>query len=110
MSKNSGELDGYTARSSRKFGTPCLSWLQNMGIDQGGAHNFMAQPCLNGTDVRASLEQMGGRTVAQWVGGDRLGEASPVHGPFDGLVDGAGIAVMAPHDAAARVGRTVARR
>ncbi len=39
------------------------SLLQNVGVNHGGGDVFVPQQGLNGSDIRASLKQMGGKAV-----------------------------------------------
>ena len=66
-----------------------------MGVDHGGAHVFMAEELLDGTDVVTVLEQVGGKTVAKGVGGDALVKACFLNGLFNGTLEGGWVEVMA---------------
>ena len=57
--------------------------VQDVGVDHGGADVVVAQELLDGADVVARLEQVGGERVAKGVARDVLGQ-SGVHG---GAVD-----------------------
>ena len=81
--------------------------VEDVGVDHGGRDILVAQELLDGADVVAVLEQVGGEAVAKRVWGDGLGDVGSsgglAHGPLDqGLVDmvatglaGSGVAVVA---------------
>src|ERR1039457_6839631 len=62
----------------------------DVGIDFGRADAGMAEQLLNDAQVRAVIEQMGGKAVAQHVGGDVAGDAGPAGAVFDGQPQSAG--------------------
>ena len=55
----------------------------------------MSEQLLNGADVGAALEQVGGEGMAKGMCADVLREPGTANGHFDGFVDDAGINVMA---------------
>ena len=50
----------WTAYAERTF-------VEDMGVDLGSLYIFMPKQFLNGTDIVASLKQMGGRAMAEDV-------------------------------------------
>ncbi len=63
-----------------------------MGVDHGRFEIDMAEQFLDGADIFAGFEEMGGKAVAEGVAGDFLGDAAFAdrggHGGLDrGLVD-----------------------
>jgi hypothetical protein len=81
--------------------------VENVGVDHGGRDILVAQQFLDGADVVAVLEQVGGEAVAKDVWDDGLGDVGSsgglAHGPLDqSLVSmvatglpGSGVAVVA---------------
>jgi hypothetical protein len=70
----------------------------DMGVELGGRQRRVAEQFLHDAQVRAALEQMGGRAVPQPV---RPDVGRPVDGG-DGLVhDGAGLPLIEPAAAGA---------
>jgi len=63
----------------------------------------MAQQTLDCTDVCASPEQIRRKRMAKRVRTDPLLDTGGSHGVGNGLVDGAGIQMVAAEDACARV-------
>jgi hypothetical protein len=55
-----------------------------VGIDHGGSDIIVAKKSLDGPDVVIGLEEMGGKAVAEGMGGDAFGE----FGSSDGFVKG----------------------
>lgn len=47
-----------------------------MGIDLGGSNVSVTEKTLNGTQVGAIHEKVGGKTMAEGVRGDMFGDAS----------------------------------
>ena len=69
--------------------------VEDMGIDHCGFDVFVAEEFLDGADVVAILQQVGGEGVAKGMGADALGDASLAGGLFDGFVQTAGVEVRA---------------
>ena len=46
----------------------------DMGINLGRTDTFMSQHALNGTEIGASFQQVGGERMAEGMGADVLGE------------------------------------
>ena len=49
--------------------------LRDVGVNLGGGYIHMAQHGLDGAQVRAALEQMGGKRVSQFVWAQNFGDA-----------------------------------
>ena len=63
--------------------------VQDVGVDHRGADVAVAQQLLDGSDVVAALQQVGGEGVAERVTGCRFGDARPANGFFHlALYDG----------------------
>jgi len=58
---------------------------------------------LNGADVGTALEQVNGEGMTKGVGADGLRQPGPANRPRDGVVDEAGVYVMATGDTGTRV-------
>src|SRR5205807_28046 len=61
--------------------------VEDVGVDHGGADVGVAEQVLDGADVAARLEQVGGEAVPQGVRADALGPAEGPDGGGDGEVD-----------------------
>ena len=79
------------------------SLLQDVGIDHGGGHVVVPEQWLNGADVGAALPQVGGEGVPKGMGADLLRQTGTANRHLDGLVDDAGVHVMATGDTGTRV-------
>jgi hypothetical protein len=73
-----------------------------VGVDHRGL-DAVAEQLLDGADVVAELEQMGGERVAQGVAADLLRQAGGAGSPPDRALDDGGLEVEAGDDAAAWV-------
>ena len=69
--------------------------VQDMGVDHGGADVLVSEELLDGADVVAVLEEMGGEGVAEGVAGDALGEGGVAVGLGDGALDDGLVEVVA---------------
>ena len=58
-----------------------------MGVDLGGADVAVAQEFLDGADIVAAFQQMGGKGVAEGVAAGPLCDAGEHDGVFDGTLD-----------------------
>ncbi len=74
-----------------------------MGVDHGRGQIAVSEQLLNGADVGAALEQVGGEGMAKGMRADVLREPGTANGHFDGFVDDAGINVMAAGHTGTRV-------
>jgi hypothetical protein len=66
--------------------------VEDVGVDLGGADVSVAEQFLDGADIGAALEEVGGEAVAEGVAARVLGEACSADGSGngalnDGLVD-----------------------
>ena len=68
----------------------------------------MSEKLLDGPDVRAALQKMCGKGMPKRVGADFFGQARAVDACSDGLVDDAGIDVVAARDTGTWIHRQVA--
>ena len=66
-----------------------------MGIDHGRGQVAVSEQLLNGADVGAALEQVGGEGMAKGMCADVLRDPGTANCHFNGFVDDAGINVMA---------------
>ena len=57
-----------------------------VGIDHGGFDVFVAEEFLDGADVVAALEEVGGEGVAEGVATDALRDGCRSHGLFEGFL------------------------
>ena len=74
-----------------------------MGVDHGRGQIAVSEELLNGADVGAALEQVGGEGMAKGMCADVLREPGTANGHFDGFVNNAGINVMAAGHTRTRV-------
>ena len=81
-----------------------------MGVDHGGADVFVSEQFLNGANVIAILEKMGGKGMAKGMATDALLDARFLGGFFDGALQSQFVHVVAAFFAAARVGGTFGGR
>ena len=72
--------------------------LEDVGVDHGGLDILVAEQVLDGADVVAVLEQVGGEGVAQGVAGDALVDAGQASGAMNGPLQAAGADVVAGTD------------
>jgi len=77
--------------------------VEDVGVDHRGREFPVAEQFLDGADVVAGFEQVGGEAVAQCVAGGRLGDAGGTDGAADGALDAALVQVVAADDARVRV-------
>lgn len=66
-----------------------------MGVDHGGFDVFVPEAFLEGADVAAVLEEVGGEGVAESVRGDRFVYFCLLRGFADGFLQDAGVKVAA---------------
>ena len=66
-----------------------------MGVDHRGVDAGMAEQLLDGADVGAGFDQMGGEGVTERVAGHALVDSRPTDSGPDGAIDAAGIEMMA---------------
>jgi hypothetical protein len=69
--------------------------VKDVSVDHGCGQIAVSEQLLNGADVDAPLEQVGGEGMAKGMRADVLREAGTANSYFDGFIDDAGINVMA---------------
>src|SRR5688500_16314834 len=69
--------------------------VEDVGVDHGGGDVFVAQEFLDGTDVVAVFEEVGGEAVAEGVGSYGARDAGGARGGADGALDDGFVEVMA---------------
>ena len=74
-----------------------------MGVDHGGGDVLVAQEFLDGADVRAAAQKVGGKGMAQSMRGGGFLDAGFAGGLPDGALEERLAEVMAAHGLAARV-------
>ncbi len=74
-----------------------------MGVDHGGADVFVAEELLDGANVVAGFEEMGGKAVAEGMAAGWLLDAGGDDGLFDGVLEVLFGEVVPTSFAAARV-------
>lgn len=62
-------------------------FVGDVGVDLGRGDGFVAEEGLDGTDVGAVAEEVGGEGVAEGVGGDGLGDAGETGVLVDNALD-----------------------
>ena len=78
--------------------------LEDVGVDHGGADVLVAEQFLDGANIVAILEQMGGKGMAKGMATDALLDARFLGGFLDGALKSRFVHVVAAFFAAARVG------
>jgi hypothetical protein len=84
----------------------CLSQgaaVEPMGVDHRGPHILVAQQLLDGVDVLAPLQQMGGKGMAEGMAAGGLGDPCSCHSLLHGPLHQGGIDGMAPLKATAGI-------
>jgi hypothetical protein len=76
---------------------------EDVGVDHGGADIGVAEEFLDGADVVAVLEEVGGEGVAEGVAVDALLDFGLAGGVGDGFLEGVLVAVVAAGEAGAGV-------
>ncbi len=79
--------------------------VEDVGVDHGGGDVAVAEELLDGTDVVAISEQVGGKRVAERVAGDALRESGRACSSGDGSLWEAAVQVVPVDLAGAGVGR-----
>ena len=69
--------------------------VQHVGVDHGGGHVAVAEELLDGADVGAVLQEVGGEGVAEGVAGGSLRDARAAYGVTDCALHGGLVEVMA---------------
>ena len=74
-----------------------------MGVDHGGVEVFVAEHVLNGPDIDAAFEHVGGEAVTEDVGFDVFGDSGFSGGFFQGALEDVGVEVVPPGDSGAGI-------
>jgi hypothetical protein len=74
-----------------------------VGVDHGGGHIVVPEQVLNSADVGAALKQVGGEGMTKGMGADVLRQTGTANRHLEGLVDDAGVNMMAAGEARPRV-------
>lgn len=69
--------------------------MEDVGVDHGGFDVFVAEEFLDGADVVAALEEVGGEGVAEGVGCDAFVDSCGLLGFADGALEGGFVDVVA---------------
>ena len=91
------------ARSSSGLMTPWPPCCRTWGVDHGGTDVRVPQQRLDGANVRTPLQKMSGEAVPERMRTDPLADSCLADDLGNGLVDGAGVKVVAASLAGARV-------
>jgi len=78
--------------------------VEDVGVDHGGFDVGVAEEFLDGANVVAILQEVGGEAVAEGVGADALGDASELGGFVNGFLHAVFVQMVAALCAAAGVG------
>jgi hypothetical protein len=84
---------------------PETAAVEDVGVNHGRFNIGMAEEFLDGADVVAGFEQVGGEGVAEGVAADGLGDAGGAGCAADFLLQAGSIRVMTAEDARARIDR-----
>lgn len=66
---------------------PAGAAIQHMGIDHPRLHVTVTQQLLNGSNVMATLQEVGGKRMPKCVTTGLLADSCAQHGSFHGLLD-----------------------
>ena len=72
--------------------------IKNVGVDHGDFDVFVAEEFLDGADVVAVLEEVGGEGVAEGVAADAFGEVGGSDGLFECFLESAFVEMVALPD------------
>ena len=72
-----------------------IALVEHVGVDQGGFDVAMTEEFLDGADVVAVLEEVGGEGVAEGMTTDALGDGGRSNGLFEGFLESAFVKVIA---------------
>jgi hypothetical protein len=81
--------------------------IEYVRVDHGRARICMAKQFLNGANIVTIMKQMGSKTVAQRMDGNRFRDARLFNSFFQSALHSTLIQVMAPHDSRAGIRRHV---
>jgi hypothetical protein len=93
----------------RALDTPASS-VEDVGVDHGRLHALVAEELLDGADVVAVHQEVGGEGMAEGVAGRRLDEAGGPDGVVECLLDAPVVEVMPPALPRPRIARQGRRR
>ena len=96
------------AQVVQRAGHSLSALLKDVGIDHRRSQIAVSEKLLDCPDVSAALQKMCREGMPKRVGTDVFRQARPLHAGFDGLVDDAGIDVVAARDARTWIHRQVA--
>lgn len=77
--------------------------VHNVGVDHGGFYIFVAEEFLNGADVVAGFQEMGGKGVAECMWRDAFVKTSLFCSSAHGFLQAAFVSVVTSEVASARV-------
>jgi len=77
--------------------------IENVGVDHGGFNVFVTKQFLDGADIVAIFQEVGGEGVSENVRGDMFVDASLFCSSFEGFAKATSALVMATDGIAARV-------
>ena len=83
--------------------TSAAGVAEDVGIDHGRFDIFMAEELLDGADIVAGDQQMGGEAVPEGVAADLFADTSGARGGVDGFADDRLVQVVAADDSGTRV-------
>ena len=83
-------------------------FFHDVGVELGGGDVFMAEKFLDGADIGAGFEEVGGEGVAEGVGAGAFLEFGGANGGGEGALDCRLVDVMAAVGLGARIGGEVA--
>jgi hypothetical protein len=69
--------------------------IEDVGVDHGGGDVAVTEELLDGADVVARLEEVGGEAVPEGVAGGRFGEVSGLTGGVEGALEHCFVEVVA---------------
>jgi len=76
---------------------------KDVGIDHGRLDVFMVEELLDGPDIVAGDQQMGGEAVPERVAADLFADTRRARGGVDGFADDRLVEVVASYDSRTRV-------
>ena len=74
----------------------CRASIQHMRVDHRGLYVTVAQKLLNGSNVRTSFQQVGGKAMAKGMATGRFTDSSSSDCRANGALDDRGIKMMTP--------------
>ena len=89
-----GQRDDGVAREVERAPHAEGAGVEDVGVDHGRRHVPVSEKLLDGADVVAALQKMGGEGMAQGVAADGLGDAGGARGVAYVALDGGFVAVV----------------